>query len=58
MKEGGINDTLEATRIAKEMHTLLSQQNPVIERADVNLFHSVAAPGRRWPAPSPSPTSW
>ena len=46
MKEGGINDTLEATRIAKEMHTLLSRQNPVFERADVkNLFHSVAAPG-------------
>jgi len=46
MTEGGIVDTMEATRIAKEMHTILSKQNPVFERADVkNLFHSVAAPG-------------
>ena len=43
---GGIADAMEATRIAKEMHTILSKQNPVFERADVkNLFHSVAAPG-------------
>jgi hypothetical protein len=44
--EGGLHDSQDAVRIAKEIHSIVSRQNPVFERGDVKaLFQSVAAPG-------------
>ena len=36
MKHGATIDTPEAARIAKEMHSTLSRQNPIFERGDVD----------------------
>ena len=45
MKSGGTLDTEEAVRQAKEIHGLVSKQNPVYERGDAQaLFQSVASP--------------
>ena len=41
----GTLDTAEAVRITKEIHNLVSRQNPVFERGDMEaLFKSVASP--------------
>ena len=45
MKSGGTLDTAEAVRQAKEIHGLVSKQNPVYDRGDAEaLFKSVASP--------------
>ena len=45
MKSGGTLDTPEAVRQAKEIHGLVSRQNPVYDRGDMAaLFQSVASP--------------
>ena len=45
MKSGGTLDTAEAVRQAKEIHNLVSRQNPVFDRGDMEaLFKSVASP--------------
>jgi hypothetical protein len=44
-KAGGSLDLTEAVRITKQIHELLSHQNPIFERGDMKaLFQSVAGP--------------